>query len=463
MGLRFLHLADLDLGGRHNYLGDAAEDREREVLETFRDAISFALDPDHRIDGVLIAGNLFDRHRPDPEIWGFVRGLLGRLTAARKPVLIIPGCRDGFGYKDSVYRTERLPGADLITDASPSPRKIEVGDQDVYFYGMATQPGLTESPFPGFSRTEEEGLHIGILNGAIPDHAEWDFRPHDQIIEPEILSESGLDYIALGGYHGQTILDLEGTTAAYPGTLEGRDFRSGDLGRKSLMVVEVEPGHATIETHPISRKSLEACTIDLSAEGITDTEGLVCALLGRADAKSITRVSLAGSPEFLCDFDEVIGRVSDKFHHLEMVDETDLLGSGLIRRIEREHTIRGFFVRRLLHRIEDLTRRLEDGGADSGLERELAVSRKALKVGLEQFLEEEPTGELLYEAPPARPAARQAPQVAAAPPELEMEPVAVAHANGNGKSKADDPAKARASALIRNEREQALAEGEEGA
>ena len=102
MAVRFLHLADLHLGSRHEYLGDNAGAREREVLETFRTAVETALDPERGIDGLLISGNLFDRHSPDPETLSFVRGLLGRLVAARKPVVLIPGYPDSYAYKDPV-------------------------------------------------------------------------------------------------------------------------------------------------------------------------------------------------------------------------------------------------------------------------------------------------------------------------------------------------------------------------
>ena len=87
MAVRFLHLADLHLGSRHEYLGDDADQRAGEVMETFRQAVNVALDPERGIDGVLISGNLFDRHRPDPETLSFVRGLLGRLVAEKRPRL----------------------------------------------------------------------------------------------------------------------------------------------------------------------------------------------------------------------------------------------------------------------------------------------------------------------------------------------------------------------------------------
>ena len=65
----------------HAFMFVPAQAYVAQFLETFRDAMTFALEPENRIDGVLIAGNLFHRHRPEPETWAFVRGLFGRLVA----------------------------------------------------------------------------------------------------------------------------------------------------------------------------------------------------------------------------------------------------------------------------------------------------------------------------------------------------------------------------------------------
>ena len=152
MAVRFLHLADLHLGSRHEYLGDEAGPRGLEVMEAFRQAVNVALDPERGIDGVLISGNLFDQHEPDPETLSFTRGLLGRLVAEKKPVVLIPGYRDAAGYKKSVYRTERWPGIDVITSAQPQPVKHTIRGQEIFFYGSAAQPGASPERFPGFVR-----------------------------------------------------------------------------------------------------------------------------------------------------------------------------------------------------------------------------------------------------------------------------------------------------------------------
>ena len=479
MAVRLLHLADLHLGSQHDYLGEGAESRARDIKETFRQAINFALDPENSIGGVVIAGNLFDQHAPDPETLSFVRGLLGRLVAARTPVVLVPGYRDAVGYRDSVFRTDRWPGVDVLTAPAPGARVThEIQGQPVEFYGVAVQPGAHQSRFAGFiapptaeapavemeaEATEEEELslevepianspeerpiRVGILCAGMGDHPESGLRSHLMTVEPTVLSESGMDYVALGGFHEFTSARLGETLAVWPGTLEGRRFEQGDLGPKSLVVAEVSRGNARVDTFPFGSAHLDDSSIDLLSERITDPDALMAAILARAGDKVIARLHITGPMEFLCDLDEIAEKLAPRFRHLEIIDETDLLHSGLLRRIEGEHTIRGFFVRKLLTRIHELESRAQDADAEALVHRELRVARRALKLGLEQFLEEEPTRDILAkpsEAPTDRQGMSPLVKPAIAEPKTQT-------ASRNGKESREGPI-SRAKALLRSER-----------
>ena len=62
--IRLLHLADLHLGTEPSYLGDVAKQRGNDFINAFERAVDFALAPENDIHGVLIAGDLLDRHNP---------------------------------------------------------------------------------------------------------------------------------------------------------------------------------------------------------------------------------------------------------------------------------------------------------------------------------------------------------------------------------------------------------------
>ena len=395
--MRILHLADLHLGSQHDHLGDQAESRRREILDTFRRAISFALEPERGVQCVVIAGNLFETHRPDPETWAFARGLFARLSAAGKPVVVIPGVRDAYAYRDSIYRTEHLPGAHVLTDANPGqPTRIEADGEVAHFYGTAPLPGISPDRFPGFKRSAERGVHIGLLCAGFASHEEFRMRPHTQTVEARMIEESGLHYTALGGYHGFYELPLECGRAAYCGTLEGRRFETGDLGPKSLTIVDVREDAVELSHHPISARNLQSWTLDVDKNHIATPSDLLSSLIARSSEEIMAKVVLTGPMRFLCDLNEIRQRIGARYHYLDIEDRSDLLDSPLLQRIEGERTIRGIFVRQMMAKVKNRLRSAAEGPGSVNDDRALKVARLALKLGLQQFIEEEPAGELLF-------------------------------------------------------------------
>ncbi len=395
MGIRFLHLSDLHLGSSHGHLGSAGEARAREVSDTFRRAITWALDPEHRIDAVILAGNVFERHAPDPEVWALVRGLLGRLVAAKKRVFALPGHRDSVSYRDSIFRTERWPGVDLFMESHPTaPLTTEIAGETVHLYGAAWQAGKSAESFPGFTRIQADGIHVGLLAAVPVDHTESDVRSHDQTIDRAVIADSGLDYFAGGGVHEFTVFQAGGTTAAWPGTLEGRRFEAGDFGRKYLLVADVSPGSVQLEQVPFSAKVVEHAALDLAAEDIRDETALAAAIIARAGLDRITRVSLHGSLEFLPDLAELQSQLQKHFHWLEIQDQATLRGSALLRRLQAENTIRGIFARRMTKKLDEATARLTR--SQRGAAEDLMVLERATRLGLEQFLDVEEGPSPLY-------------------------------------------------------------------
>ncbi len=412
MPVRLLHLSDCHLGSSHAYLGDRAAARRDEAHATFRDAIEFAIDGKNAIDAVVVAGDLFDSRRPDGESLAFTRGLLARLVANGKTVVVLPGFHDALGYHDSVYRTERFPGVDVITASEPGvPFERDIHGERVWFYGVAHVPGRTGDRFAGFERVEADGFHVGILHGAVPDHPEARTRSSPWIIPVEALERSRMDYTALGHAHEFTEYRLENGVAAYCGALEGQGFAAGDVGRKSLVVVTLDTGGTMVECIPLNRRTILDARIDLDAEHIRDVDALRAALLARAEASLIARFTLQGTREFLFDRDAVLAGIDSRFGYVTVEDQSSFDNSALLRRLGSENTIRGFFVRRMRTKLDALHARLEADPQDATARRQLAVLERALTVGLEQFLEED-TPSVEIQPATAKPAAvRQDPSV----------------------------------------------------
>ena len=397
MKLRFLHLSDLHLGSKNFYLAEKARDRCEDFKLAFRDAVEYALDSRHEIDGVLIAGNLFEYHRPSAELWSFVKGLLSRLLAKNQLVAMVPGHHDSFAYKNSVYRTERLPGVELFLNTAPeAPRVHEIRGTRVFVYGMSFVPGQTPTPLPPIAKVPEKGVHIALLNGHAHSHPDFRESAHELTLDLESLCVPGLDYLALGGYRGFREESIGETTCVYSGSLEGRGFESSDAGDKGPVIVEIEDGAVHIERLITNRKTIESVTIDLRAEKITDAMALKDAISTLSGRHRIVEVTLIGTAEFVADLDDIREGLEESFYHLEIRDESRLVDSALLRKIESENTIRGYFIRKLGERIETLKARIVKKGQTDELMRELRVHELAMKTGVEQFIEDEAPNDAIY-------------------------------------------------------------------
>ena len=397
MKFRFLHLADVYLGCKNFHLAEKARERSEDFRLTFRSAVEYALEPRHGIDAVLIAGNLFEYHRPEEELWNYAKGLLSRLLAKDILVAMVPGQHDSYAYKNSVYRTERLPGVDLFLNTAPeAPRVHDVGGTRVFLYGLAYVPGQTPTPLPPFRKVEERGIHVGLLHGCATDHPEWVARPHQLDLDLDALGASGLDYLALGGVRGFSERRVGETTAVYPGSLEGRGFETGDLEDKGAVVVEIDDDGVHLERLILNRRRVECRTIDLRAERITDAEGLENAIATLSGPDRIVRVVLTGTAEFVADLEGITEKLADGFFHLEIVDESRLMDSALLGKIESENTIRGYFVRKLAARIEAIKKKIVAKGQTPESMRELETHELAMKIGVEQFIEDEAPPDSIY-------------------------------------------------------------------
>ncbi len=396
MRLRFLHLADVHLGCKNFYLAEKARQRTEEFRLAFREGIEFALDPANEIDGVLLAGNLFEYHRPDEELWSFSRGLISRLLAKGTLVAMVPGHYDSYAYKNSVYRTERLPGVELFLNTAPeAPRVHEIRGRRVFLYGMTYVPGQTPSPLPPFTRVQDKGIHIALLNGQ-PGPTDGAPSPHVFVPDRLALGKAGFDYVALGGHRTFHEEVIGQTTLVYPGSLEGRGFEESELGDKGWVVAEFDDSGVHVERFVRNRRSIECVALDLREECITDAEALKEALSALSGKDRITRVTLTGTAEFVASLEDIQDELADKFFHLELIDESGLVDSALLRKIESENTIRGYFVRKLARRIEDIKAKIVKKGQTDALLHELAIHEKAMKMGVEQFVEEETPADSIY-------------------------------------------------------------------
>ena len=368
--LRLLHLSDLHLGWQPRFLGSRAGERARERHESLRKSIDIALDSKHGIDMVIIAGDLFDSHRPEAGVVEPALRELNRLGQGGKALVTVPGNHDEVTYYDSVYRQyeSRWPGL-LVREANPSYiGALQVGDEQVHLYSVAYTGGLTrcEHPLADLPRRELPGIHMGIFHGSL----DWNAGERSLPLSSVEIARANYDYTALGHFHRASEHRVGRGVASYCGATEARGF--DDLGTGNVQCVHIDGQGVRLQPIPLSvrpQRSVEIKLDELETE--VDLRRHIATL---GDTQAIVRVVLKGTATFDVD-EQTLQQASDGlFYYLEVVDQTDSISPALVEELSREISIRGSFVRRILARLESV-----------GTVEEKADYLRALRKGLRAF------------------------------------------------------------------------------
>jgi DNA repair exonuclease SbcCD nuclease subunit len=362
-------VADVHLGAPlGNFEGYAAR-RQEDVELAFRRTIDAALA--ERVHAVLLAGDLFDSHRPEPRVVDLARRELARLREAGIPVLAVPGTHDSLLLPDCVYRREALP-IDRLFD-SPSfdgPYGLDAEGTPVWVYGIAADP-RRPGGWTSLKRTPEAGIHVAVVHAACRDRPDWTIKPEDLPFDRADLVGMGMDYVALGHYHNERVFEAPDgrVLAAYPGSVEGRDWT--ETGPRRALLVEWEgqaPG-PTLRPIAVHSRLLESCELDVS--GAASEDEVKERIRARCPRESLWRIVLVGEPETTLRPASIAADLGAHYGYVQVVDETTVVSSRRVAELCEERTVRGEFFRRLVAERE----RASDEG-------ERRVADRALKLGL---------------------------------------------------------------------------------
>lgn len=340
--IRILHLADLHLGWTPEFLGARAEERQTERDGLLRRTVDWVLAA-RAADMVIIAGDLFETHRPPASLTEQVLWDLERLVQGGVPVVTVPGNHDEITYPDSVYRQvgPRWPGV-LIRDPMPAHvETLRVGNTSVHVYGLAYTGGITRThpPLRDFPRVDADGLHIAVLHGSL----NWDAGERSLPLLAEALAAARYDYIALGHIHQHQVHRVGPGLAVYPGMIEGKSFSDPGVGCYTL--VTLGNGPARVETVPARVRPVRV--VELDATAMLAVEDVGERIKDLQDPDAIVQVRLTGGAPGRLPVAAWQERFRSGFYHLEIVDDTTALDEGTVAAWAAEPTVRGQFVRRL--------------------------------------------------------------------------------------------------------------------
>lgn len=362
--IRCLHLSDMHLGYLPGQLGRKSQIRADERNDLLRKAIDIALT--HDVNLVIIAGDLFDNHRPEGGLVESVLRELSRAAEAGIAVITLPGNHDEITYRDSVYRryAARWPGV-LVTNPQPAlSATLSISGETVFIYGVAYTGGITEadSPITTPPRVSADGIHIGVFHGSL----DWNAGERSLPLDSRTLAQAGYNYVALGHYHRFMQQQIDHTLLVYPGASEAKGY--SDPGTGSVVLAEISQHGSSIQRLDLGLRKFQEVT--LNPRQVDDT------LRQLTDQELALRVILKGITDEPVDIKALEARCSDAFYHLEIRDETEYLSPAMIEQLSRELSVRGAFIRRMQQLV---------ASAEDGAEKQLRY--RALEMGLRAFKE----------------------------------------------------------------------------
>jgi len=279
----FVHAADLHLDTPFEGVRRAAPEVQAALVDASLEAwdalVELTLERDALF--LLLAGDLYDGARRG--LRAQLRLLRGieRLCAAGVRVFAVQGNHDPVGEGWSAVR--RWPeGFTLFGSEAVANVPLERGGSRLAtVYGISYAERATrENLALRFRRGSEEGLHVGLLHcnvGGASGH-----EPYSPC-SVEDLARSRLDYWALGHIHTQRILREGDPWIVYPGSLQGRSPKPGELGAKGAVVVEVE-GQRVTGVEPVFVDRVRFLAPEVDAARCSDIADLERALWSAAEA-----------------------------------------------------------------------------------------------------------------------------------------------------------------------------------
>ena len=310
--MRFLHAADLHLGMRVTRFGADVNGRVQEArlkaLEVLVDQAKA-----RAVDFLLLAGDLFDDNHVDAAT---SRRALEMLQSANRPVYVIPGNHDPL-TADSVYVRPPWSTAAGVVRVLRAPEPVEL-------------PGGTLLPCPLFAKNSlddptlwmplreagDTNIRIGLAHGSLKDRD--NLPADDHLIDRCAADAKGLDYLALGHWHGLSLhKDRAGVVrTVYPGVhepmrfRESPDFSTGwsaytsgaaaelfaDDGKGRALVVSIEKAGAAPVIEEIETGRLQWCDESRTLRDERDLSALIDELGHRAHQDhQLLRLRLSGA------------------------------------------------------------------------------------------------------------------------------------------------------------------------
>lgn len=275
------------MGLRAKHVANVADDVRKARLDAARGVIQAA--NQQGVDAVVLAGDIFEDTSVGERL---VHEVVSVLAASKAPVYVLPGNHDPL-TPDAVYLRASWKQRPAHIHMLDTAEVVSIpGTKAVLLPAPLRQKaGLTDPTSLWAPRAEYDGIRIGVAHGSL--RIEGKYSADDFPIALDAAARSGLDYLALGHWHGQYV---HGERTAYAGAHETTKF--GEQNSGQALLVEISSPGALPRLEPVATGSLAWRTLELDlSQGagleIARAQDLVAGM--QAPAKTLLRLRTTGA------------------------------------------------------------------------------------------------------------------------------------------------------------------------
>lgn len=233
--VRFVQTSDWQIGMKGGGLGTAGPIVREIRIESIHNVLKSARE--QKVDFVLLCGDTFEHDMVGQEDVKRVVTIFNQYPDT--PIYLLPGNHDMSGA-DCVYDRPIFQRVSHLTILRTSD-SVRVSDAILHPCPvpsrLTTQDPTGTIPVVG----EVDGIHIGVAHGSLVGKSpvpSWE--DVDLPIDPACVDRTGIDYLALGHWHGHTTFEDSTGTAriAYSGTHEQTKYDEDNAGHCLLIQID---------------------------------------------------------------------------------------------------------------------------------------------------------------------------------------------------------------------------------
>ncbi len=364
--VKILHCADIHIGAAESFLGARAESRRAETLITFEKIINIA--KENTVEILLIAGDLFNSNNIDKAFYDAVFEGFKKIPEIK--IVFAAGNHDPLN-SESPFKKYILPENLYILDTKDS--YIEFSDLNTRVYGKSFKEVYMQGQ-PHFTLTADDNfINLMCIHGELRSDLGSDYNS----ITNDFITNSGMDYIALGHVHKRTDMGKIGNTyLAYCGCPEGQGF--DELGEKGIYLGEVSKGFCNLQFVSTAKRMHLLENVDIS--NLTSSSEVANRILDHIKQKhadnfseNLYKIVITGQLDDGIDISipEITSRLNDAVYFAKVKDKTEIKADFEV--LSQEQTLKGVFVKNMLSKIE------------SADECQKELLKSALNIGLKAF------------------------------------------------------------------------------